>query len=261
MAAVTLDLWHTLIYLPPEDEEAYMAHQLAMGQEVLAASRPLPGAPSLSDADLGRAFERAYTRAVAASAEGRSVTPAQQVVQAARETQRAVDPNDYLARLKTEIGRTRFRVAPGALDLLRDLRDDGYRVGVISNTVGEPGAFLRPILANMGFDRYVESWVFSDEHPWTKPSPEIFRLALTELRESPAQAVHVGDGWADLEGSRRAGYRAAVLFTGLTAYGARYRELFLAGVPEDPKTHYRTDRLADVGPIVQKLLPIERGSP
>ncbi len=256
MAAVTLDLWHTLIYLPPEDEEAYMAHQIAMGQEVLRSAPLLPGAPELSEADLGRAFERSYSAAVAASAQGRTVTPAQQVFRAAAETGRDADPKDYLRLLQDEISRTPFRLAPGALELVEDLRDWGYRVGVISNTVGEPGAFLRPILRSLGFDRFVETYVFSDEQPWTKPSPEIFRYALQRLNEPPDLAVHVGDGWADLEGARRAGYRGAVLFTGLHSYGARYRALFLPGLPEEPKAGYRTDRLEEVGPIVQKLLPM-----
>ncbi|HEY1198232.1 MAG TPA: HAD family hydrolase [Thermoplasmata archaeon] len=256
MPAVTLDLWHTLMYLPPEDEETYMTHQLALGQEVLRSSPPLPGAAELSDADLGRAFERAYTGAVAESAEGRTVTPAEQVARAARETGRDADPREYLSRLKTEIESTPFRRAPGALDLLGDLRGRGYRVGVISNTIGEPGAFLRPVLATMGFDRYVETYVFSDEQPWTKPSPEIFRFALDQLKERPEEAVHVGDGWADLEGARRAGYRGVVLFTGLRSYGDRYRKLFLSDVPGAPAARYQTDRLGEVVPIVRKLLPL-----
>lgn len=256
MAAVTVDLWHTLMYLPPEDEEAYMAHQIALGQEVLRTAPPLPGAPELSDADLGRAFERAYVEAVAQSAEGRTVTPAEQVLRAAKETGRNVNPREYLARLKTEIGSTPFRRAPGALDLLEELRDDGYRVGMISNTVGEPGAFLRPVLTTMGFDRFVEVYVFSDELPWTKPSPEIFRFALDQLGEKPETAVHVGDAWSDLEGPRRAGYRGAILFTGLHSYGDRYRKLFLPAVPEEPPASYRTDRLAEVEPAIRKLLPI-----
>jgi HAD superfamily hydrolase (TIGR01509 family) len=256
MPAVTIDLWHTLIYLPPEDEEAYMTHQLAMGQEVLRASRSLPGAPKVSDADLGRAFERAYEGAVAESVEGRTVTPAEQVLRAGKETGRDPDPRAYLSKLRTEVEGTRFRIAPGALDLLRELRGLGYRVGVISNTIGEPGEFLRPILARMGFDAYVETYVFSDEHPWTKPSPEIFRFALDRLKESPENAVHVGDGWADLEGARRAGFRGAVLFTGLRSYGDRYRKMFLTEVPGEPPAKYRTDRLSEVAGIVRNLLPL-----
>jgi len=256
VSAVTLDLWHTLIYLPPEDEEAYMAHQIAMGQQVLRNAPTLPGAPELSDVELGLAFERAYAAAVHASAQGRSVTPAEQVLQAAAETGREADPASYLRLLQEEIRRTPFLLAPGALDLLKDLRDGGYRVGVISNTVGEPGKFLRPILTYMGFDRFVENYVFSDEQPWSKPSPEIFRFALQGLDRTPDLAVHVGDGWADLEGARRAGYRGVVLFTGLHAYGARYRQLFLPGLPQELDSGYRTDRLEDVVPIVEKLLPV-----
>jgi FMN phosphatase YigB (HAD superfamily) len=256
MPAVTLDLWHTLMYLPPEDEETYMTHQLAIGQEVLRSSPRLPGGPELSNTDLGRAFERAYEGAVAQGVEERTVTPAEQLVQAAKETGRDADPREYLSRLRTLVESTPFQVAPGGLDLLRELRDLGYRVGMISNTIGEPGEFLRPILAKMGFDRYVETYIFSDEHPWTKPSPEIFRLALDRLEVTPHDAVHVGDGWADIEGARRAGFRGAVLFTGLHSYGERYRKMFLTEVPGEPPAKYRTDRLSEVGPIVRKLLPL-----
>jgi len=256
MAAVTLDLWHTLMYLPPEDEEAYMEHQLAFGKEVLRSAAPLPGAPALSDEELGRAFEREYTDAVAQSAHGVTITPAEQFARAARTTGRDADAQDYLSLLKGEVERTRFLRAPGALELMKDLRESGYRVGVISNTVGEPGAFLRPVLESMGFDRFVETYVFSDEQPWTKPSPEIFRLALSRLAEEPPRAVHVGDAWSDLEGARRAGYRGAVLFTGLHAYGESYRKLFLPEVPGAPAASYRADRLDEVAPIIARLLPM-----
>src|SRR5271157_76683 len=255
MPAVTLDLWHTLMYLPPEDEETYMTHQLALGQEVLRSSPRLPGAPELSDGDLGRAFERAYEGAVAQGVGGRTVTPAEQLDRAAKETGRDADPREYLSRLRTLVESTPFRVAPGGLDLLGELRGLGYRVGMISNTIGEPGEFLRPILAKMGFDRYVEAYVFSDEHPWTKPSPEIFRFALDQLDGVPAEAVHVGDSWSDLEGARRAGFRGAVWFTGLHAYGDSYRKLFLPETPGAPSSDYRTDRLEEVGPIIEQLLP------
>lgn len=256
MPAVTIDLWHTLMYLRPEDEEVYMAGQLAAGREVLTSAPLRPGAPELSSEALGRAFEGAYSRAVAASVDGRSVTPAQQLAEAASETGRTADPRDYLDKLKVEIQGTNFRRAPGALYLLRTLRDRGYRLGMISNTVGEPGAFLRPVLTSLGFDPYVETYVFSDEHPWAKPSPDIFRYALKQLGESPHEAVHVGDGWADIEGAHRAELRGAILFTGLHSYATRYRQLFLSGAPKIPRASYRTERLANVPSLVRRLLPL-----
>lgn len=258
MPAVTIDLWHTLIYLKPDAEETYMAEQIAIGSRVLREARRLPGGREFSDEELGKAFERRYAAAVMASTRGRTVTPAEQIIEAARETRRDVDPRDYLRGLEELVERTPFHRAPGALGLLRELRGRGYRLGVISNTVGEPGEFLRPVLSSMGLDRLVETFVFSDEHPWAKPSPKIFRYALGQLDERPSDAVHVGDGWADVEGARRAAYRGAILFTGLHHYSAQYRKLFLAGFPEGPRATYRTDRLSAVGPMVDKLLPLSR---
>jgi len=255
MPAVTLDLWHTLIYLSPEDEEAYMAHQIAIGTEVLRDSPRAPGAPDFSDVKLGRLFEKAYANAVAEAGEGRTVTPAEQLARAARESGRLADSQRYLAMLKEEVARTPMRRAPGAVEVLAELRDTGYRVGIISNTVGEPGAFLRPILTTMGFDPFVETYAFSDELPWTKPAPEIFRTTLARLDTKPEAAVHVGDAWADIEGARRAGYRGSILFTGLHRYGARYRELFMPEVPDTSRSGPRTNRLEEVSGLVRQLLP------
>lgn len=257
MAAVSLDLWHTLIYLSPEDEEAYMAHQLAMGAEVLRNAPPLPGSPALTDGELAAAFERSYSEAVRESAAGRTVTPAQQLLNAARATGRAANPEEYLTLLRSEVSHTPFRLAPHAIDLVRELRERDYRLVIISNTVGEPGAFLRPILQRLGFDAFVESYIFSDEHPWTKPSPHLFDYALSKVGEVPANAVHVGDSWADLEGARRAGYRGAVLFTGLHAYGARYLALFMPGAPPTAAHGLQTERLEEVPSIVDGIFDAE----
>ncbi len=255
LSAVTIDLWHTLIYLPPDAEEAYMDHQLEIGTRVLRNARPMSPSRRRSEEQLRAAFERSYTSAVHASVRGHSITPREQIARAGRSTGRSVDPEQYLEGLRAEVRTTPFRRAPGAISLLRELRSHGYRVAVISNTVGEPGAYLRPILSAMGFDEFVEQYVFSDEHPWTKPSPRIFRYALGLLGDRAGSAVHVGDGWSDVEGARRARYRGSILFTGLHAYGARYRKLFLSGSPELPAATYRVRRLSEVGPLVRRLLP------
>lgn len=232
-----------------------MQAQVRMAREVLAASPLLPGAHDRSEAELGRVFERIYAEAVATANEGRTVTPAEQIRRAAAETGREPHPKAYLEALEREVQTTRFLKAPGALELVRTLSEDGYRLAVISNTVGEPGAFLRPILHSMGFDRYVRTVVFSDEHPWTKPAPEIFLTALDELDELPERAVHVGDGWSDVEGARRARLRAAILYSGLHEYGARYKSLFLPQDWDRPATVHEVHRLGDVPDLVRELLP------
>jgi len=238
-----------------------MEAQVAIAQKVLSNSPRARGAPTLTAEELGRAFEQVYALAVAESSQGRTMTPDEQIRRAGRVTGRLPEANQYIEGLASEIASLPFQRAPGAFELLGHLRDDGYRVGVISNTVGEPGRFLRPVLTSMGFDPYVQSYVFSDEHPWTKPAPEIFRAALDELGESPDRAVHVGDGWSDIEGARRAGFRAGILYTGLNRYGARYKALFLPDGWDRPVTPHVASRLDEVLDQVRSLLPATGGEP
>ncbi|HTW55776.1 MAG TPA: HAD family hydrolase [Thermoplasmata archaeon] len=252
--AVTLDLWHTLVYLDPEDEEAYMERQIETAVAVLAAAPPRREGAERSGDELRRVFEEEYAAAVAASQQGRSVPPAEQIERAGARVGRAVRSSDYLDGLRRLVAQTPFRLGPGAVEAVRALRTAGHRVAVISNTVGEPGATLRPMLREFGFDGPVQTFVFSDEHPWTKPDPAIFGEALARLGVPAARAVHVGDGWSDIEGARRAGMRGGVLFTGLQQYGHRYHQLFLPPGWASPETEHRIERLSELPPLVERLL-------
>ncbi|MCI4319722.1 MAG: HAD family hydrolase [Thermoplasmata archaeon] len=254
--AVTFDLWHTLLFLTPEEEDRYMERQLELGEEVLARAEHDPGAPELSGPELRAAFQAAYLGAIEEAARGVTVTPAEQVVRAGRRTGRQPNLTEYRAALAALVAATPFRVAPGAIELLHSLSEEGYRLGVISNTVGEPGALFRPLLRAAGFDRFVGIYTFSDEHPWTKPSPEIFHATLAHLEVPASEAVHVGDGASDVEGSRRAGFRAGILFTGLQEYGRKYRELFASAGPAHAGPAFESPTLDDVGRIVRELLPV-----
>jgi HAD superfamily hydrolase (TIGR01549 family) len=255
--AVTFDLWHTLLYLTPAEEDRYMERQMELGERALVRAPRDSGAPDRLPRELRAAFEAEYLAAVEAAGRGVTVTPARQVALAGERTGRHPSLPEYLEELAQLVRATPFRVAPGALELLRSLSADGYRLAVISNTVGEPGALFRPLLRSSGCDRYLRTYSFSDEHPWSKPAPEIFQAALAPLGVQPHDAVHVGDGWSDLEGSRRAGFRAGILFTGLKEYGAKYRELFASTQPRPTQSEFEADTLDGVGRIVRDLLPTE----
>ena len=251
---MTLDLWHTLVYLIPPAEEAYMAAQMELATDLLEAGAVRPGQPLRSREELRTVFERVYSQAVTASQRGISVPPPVQIARAAEETGRSVRPDDYAQGLHGLVQRTPFELAPGALPTIRALREHGWRTAVISNTVGEPGAALRPVLRRLGFDSTIEEYLFSDELPWTKPDPEIFREAFRRLGVGADHAVHVGDGWPDLEGARRAGMRAGVLFTGLQRYGAKYHSLFLPPDWASPSAQYRIERLDELPALAERLL-------
>ncbi|MGA9839540.1 MAG: HAD family hydrolase [Thermoplasmata archaeon] len=264
--AVTFDLWHTLIYLEPPEQEEYMHRQLESATQVLEDSEPVPGTPRRDRAALKAAFELELTGAVSSAAEGRSIRPEEQLERAARSSGRVPRPQAYVRALEKTIAETPLHLAPDALSVLGELRDRGYALALISNTVGEPGRLLRPALHAFGLDEYVEAYTFSDERPWAKPAPEIFRETLREIGSEPPRAIHVGDGWSDMEGARRANLAGRILYTGLQRYGARYRELFAPPTADVVDSAYVVRALPEVVPIVERLLPVtddergERGS-
>jgi FMN phosphatase YigB (HAD superfamily) len=124
---------------------------------------------------------------------------------------------------------------------------------VVSNTVGELGSFLRPFLEKAGIASRVRTFAFSDEHPWTKPAPELFWLAVDGLSSTAGESVHVGDSWADVEGARRAGFATAFYYTGLHEYGPHYRQLH-ASPHAVPREVPRIEVLADLPVLIKKVL-------
>ncbi|MBM3947179.1 MAG: HAD-IA family hydrolase, partial [SAR202 cluster bacterium] len=97
-------------------------------------------------------------------------------------------------------------VAPGAVEVLRALRDEGYALALISNTGVTPGATLRGLLADLELLPHLNVLVFSDEVGMVKPAEGIFRLALERMGVAAPEAAHVGDHpKADVLGGNRAG--------------------------------------------------------
>lgn len=95
-----------------------------------------------------------------------------------------------------------------AVDTLRWVREQGYRLGVITNTLfgGQP---LRNEFVEEGFDRHVEVLIASCDVGYMKPHPQIFRLALDALGVSPEETVMVGDSlYADVGGAKPLGMTA-----------------------------------------------------
>ena len=252
--AVTIDLWHTLLFLGPAEEEVYMRGQAEVAVEALDSAPPVPGATVAPRSELFAIYDRVLGSAVRASEEGRTVTPADQFLTMAREAGRRADLPRYLAALTDLVQRTPLAQAPEGIETLRRLHEAGHRLAVISNTVGEPGASIRPALTREGFDPFIDRYTFSDEQPWTKPAPDIFLATLRALGATPERSVHVGDGWSDIEGARRAGYRAGVLYSGLTEYGPKYLSLFRGPGNSELSPQYTVHRLGELPDLIDRIL-------
>ena len=101
---------------------------------------------------------------------------------------------------------------PDAAGLLRELRDRGIKVGVLSNTMW-PRERHEQIFARDGVLDLIDGAVYSSEIPWTKPHPEAFRAAMTAIGATePGECVFVGDRpFDDVYGAQRAGLRTVLV--------------------------------------------------
>jgi HAD superfamily hydrolase (TIGR01549 family) len=99
-----------------------------------------------------------------------------------------------------------FQIFEDVLPVLADLRARGLKLGLVSNTGRDLGAFV----AHHGLD--VDAFVSSGLHGKTKPHPTIFLAALGLLDIEPADAVMIGDSLEDdVEGAQAAGIPALLL--------------------------------------------------
>ncbi len=97
---------------------------------------------------------------------------------------------------------------PDVAALLRRLRGDGLRVGVLSNTVW-PREWHEEYFRRDGVLDLIDGAVYTSEIPWTKPAPEAFRASMEAVGvHDPAACVFVGDRlFDDIWGAARAGMR------------------------------------------------------
>ncbi len=99
----------------------------------------------------------------------------------------------------------------GGLDVLRTLRERGYRLGIISNLIGENE--IADWLREDGLEEYFETVTLSSLCHIRKPDPEIYRLGCQDLGLEPGQCASVADNLSrDFTGAKAAGIGVNVLF-------------------------------------------------
>jgi putative hydrolase of the HAD superfamily len=100
------------------------------------------------------------------------------------------------------------RVEDSTFEALDTLRDQGYRLGVVSNADGRMPALLDQVGLADRFEFVIDSHVVGV----TKPDPRIFTMAVERLGLPAAACMYVGDLYAvDVVGARGAGLRPVLL--------------------------------------------------
>jgi putative hydrolase of the HAD superfamily len=97
---------------------------------------------------------------------------------------------------------------PGAVETVTTLREQGYKLGLISNTIWPAELHLED-LAEVGILPLLDHCVFSGEIGIWKPNPQIFLYVLDMLDTSPEHAIFIGDSpREDIRGAQGVGMRA-----------------------------------------------------
>lgn len=96
---------------------------------------------------------------------------------------------------------------PGGPQVLAQLKAEGYRLGLISNTMFAGESHIND-LERFGLAGYFETMLFSADAGKWKPTTAPFHHVLEELSVDPANAVYVGDDpAADVVGGRASGMK------------------------------------------------------
>jgi beta-phosphoglucomutase family hydrolase len=113
-----------------------------------------------------------------------------------------------LARRKEELYRAkaegRVKAMPGAIGLLRRLKQEGRKTAIVSSA---PRENVRVLLHSLELEEMFEAVVAEEDAPRGKPDPQGFLLAAEKLGVAAAECVVIEDAPGGVEAAKRAGMR------------------------------------------------------
>jgi HAD superfamily hydrolase (TIGR01549 family) len=101
-----------------------------------------------------------------------------------------------------------FYYETGIHELLHDLRDQGYRLAMLTNRDDRINEFG----AEWGFIEHFDLIGTSQTVGKPKPEPDLFHYIAEHFNVAPGRALHIGDNpYADVVGARAAGWRCILI--------------------------------------------------
>jgi len=127
-------------------------------------------------------------------ASGKTYTPEQKQELAERKNRYFAES---LAAVTTEV------LLPGALAVLKELKNRGIKTAVASNSRN-----AMTIIRQVKIEHLLDAIIDGHQIENSKPDPEVFLLAAKKVGVSPAHCLVVEDAVAGIESARRAGMKA-----------------------------------------------------
>lgn len=114
------------------------------------------------------------------------------------------EKQEILHRREERMKRALLEVDDRILDTLRQLRDRGFKIGLISNADRIDSKYWKKSPLAVYFDLTI----FSCDVGILKPEIEIYKMAMDMLEIKPEESIFIGDGGSDeLYGAKKAGMK------------------------------------------------------
>ena len=117
--------------------------------------------------------------------------------------------DDALDRFYISIAEYR-RLYPGTDEMLRRLKRNGYRIGLISDVAwGLPSRFSMKDIDHFDLGHFFDDMIFSTDTGYRKPCHRLFEMALDNLGTKAEESMYIGNSLqADVKGAKDAGLKA-----------------------------------------------------
>ena len=136
------------------------------------------------------------------------------------------------------------QLRPDALDTIRALRADGFKIALVSDCTHD----LADQWDDLELAEFFDATVFSCHEGTRKPDPHLFLAAATRLDVPPEACLYVGDGGGDeMAGSAAVGMHPVLLA------GEDWAENHAPGRPEAEWTGLRAETLSQIPAIIAGL--------
>jgi pyrophosphatase PpaX len=116
----------------------------------------------------------------------------------------------------------KLEACDGIVDVLRQLKDEGRRLGIVT---AKRGATVELAFAVLPLRDYFDTVVTADDADRHKPAPDPLLVALDRLEARPEEAAYVGDSPFDIAAAHTAGvFAVAVTWGGIHSEAALHAE-------------------------------------
>lgn len=140
-------------------------------------------------------------------------------------------------RISLSFYETDCKLYPSVLELLKELKTNGLKLGVVTNKIRKTTHYC---LSLLGIEHFFDAIVACDDVKEGKPSPEGIIKAINQIanKKDKDKVLYIGDNESDLESANNAGIDCLLIYN-----GPRFKS-------RDLPCKYKVDSISDIGDIL-----------